>query len=254
MNPGDGRRCDAGIFFARDGQQVSQFAAHDPHDEEMAVAPEIKDMPAAMINLTMGRDRPRDERLERAAQPTRDQSRDEAALAQRTPRGRSRRLAADPFPSLDPVERPITILVVDDEPSIAELLCELLDSAGYRSLRASNARTALAIARRERPALVLSDRNMPEVDGIELVRRLRASAVTNAIPVMLMSSTRPDLEAVGNVPFLAKPFDLDDVLRAVAAHADTRPRDVCDLDGLAELEGLCGVEQHPRHTAHHHKE
>jgi len=218
----------------------------------MAVVPEIKDVLAAMINLTMGR--PRDERLERAAQPARKRPHDEAMPAHRAPRGRSRRLGTELFPSLDQAERPITILVVDDEPTIAELLCELLDSAGYRSLRAGNARTALAIARRERPALVLTDRNMPEVDGIEFVRRLRASPVTNTIPVMLMSSTRPDLEAVGNVPFLAKPFDLDDVLRAVAAYADTRTRDMRDLDGLADLEGLYSVEQHPRRAAHHHKE
>lgn len=220
----------------------------------MAVAPEIKDVLAAMINFTMSR--PRDERLERAAQPAGNQPRDEVALAHRQPRrarSQSRRLAVDPFPSLDQVERPATILVVDDEPSIAELLCELLDSAGYRSVRAGNARTALAIARRERPALVLTDRNMPEVDGIEFVRRLRASPVTNDIPVMLMSSTRPDLEAVGDVPFLAKPFDLDDVLRAVAAYADTRPRDVHDLDGLADLGGLCSVEPHSRPAAHHQR-
>jgi CheY-like chemotaxis protein len=243
------------MIFARDGQQVSHYAARGPRKQEMAVAPEIKDVLAAMMNLTTGR--PRDEHMERATRATGKQPRDEAALAShssRAMRGRARRLAAEPFPGLDQVEHPATILVVDDEPTIAELLCELLDSAGYRSLRAGNARTALAIARRERPALVLTDRNMPEVDGIEFVRRLRASPVTNAIPVMLMSSTRPDLEAVGNVPFLAKPFDLDDVLRAVATHADTRPRAVHDLDGLADLEGLCSVEPHSRPAAHHHKE
>ncbi|HST89738.1 MAG TPA: response regulator [Ktedonobacterales bacterium] len=193
-----------------------------------------------MFNLTTGR--PRDEHLERAAQPLGKQSRAEAVLA------------VDPVPRLDQGEHPATILVVDDEPSIAELLCELLESAGYRSLRAGNARTALAIARRERPALVLTDRNMPEVDGIEFVRRLRASPVTNDIPVMLMSSTRPDLEAVGNVPFLAKPFDLDDVLSAVAAYADAHMQVAHDLGGLGDLDGLCGVEPHSRPAAHHHKE
>lgn len=224
----------------------------------MAVASEIKDVLAAMMNLTTGR--PRDERAERAARATGKQPRDEAALAShasRGGRGRARRLAVEPFPSLDPVECRATILVVDDEPSIAELLCELLDSAGYRSLRAGNARTALAIARRERPALVLTDRNMPEVDGIEFVRRLRASPMTNDIPVMLMSSTRPDLEAVGNVPFLAKPFDLDDVLRAVAAYAGAHTRVAHDLSGLGDLgdlDGLCSVEGQQRPTAHHHKE
>src|SRR5689334_9150775 len=196
-----------------------------------------------MMNLTIGR--PRHEHLERTARAAENQPRDENAPASHASHARSRRLAVDPVPGLNRGTYSTTILVVDDEPSIAELLCELLESSGYRPLRASNARTALAIARRERPALVLTDRNMPEVDGIEFLRRLRASPVTNTIPVMLMSSTRPDLEAVGNVPFLAKPFDLDDVLRAVAAYADTRTRDMRDLDGLADLEGLYSVEQHP---------
>ena len=207
------------------------------------------------MSLTTGR--PRDERVERATPATGKRPRDEATLASsasRRARGRARLLAVDAFPSLDQVEHPVTILVVDDEPSIAELLCELLDSAGYRCLRAGNARTALAIARREHPALVLTDRNMPEVDGIEFMRRLRASPVTNDIPVLLMSSTRPDLEAIGNVPFLAKPFDLDDVLRAVATYAGAHTQVAHDLSELGDLDGLCGVEDHQRRAMHHHKE
>jgi CheY-like chemotaxis protein len=112
-----------------------------------------------------------------------------------------------------------TVLVVDDERAIAELLQEVLGSAGYRVLRATNGRTALAIARREHPALVLTDRMMPEVDGVEFVRRLRSSPVTRNIPVVLMSSTRPTPELVGNIPFLAKPFELDDLIHTVEVYA-----------------------------------
>ena len=113
-----------------------------------------------------------------------------------------------------------TVLIVDDEPSIVDLLCEFLQEVGYRALLAHNGRTALAIARREHPALVLTDRNMPGIDGVDLLRRLRASPVTSDIPVMIMSSTRPATpEGAERVPFLAKPFDLDDMLAAVAAYA-----------------------------------
>jgi CheY-like chemotaxis protein len=111
-------------------------------------------------------------------------------------------------------DRP-TVLVVDDEPSIAELLVDVLDSAGYRVLRAANGRTALAIARRERPALVLTDRMMPEVDGVEFTHRLHSSPITRDIPVVLMSSTRPDSGIMGDIPFLAKPFELDDLIHTV---------------------------------------
>jgi len=123
------------------------------------------------------------------------------------------------------VGRP-SILVVDDEPSIGELLGEILEDNGYRALLAHNGRTALAIARRERPALVLTDRNMPEMDGVELVRRLRSSPTTSGIPVILMSSVRPVVEGE-TIPFLEKPFDLDDMLATVASYArptTLRPR------------------------------
>lgn len=114
------------------------------------------------------------------------------------------------------------MLVVDDDVSIIEMIGSVLEHAGYRVLTAHNGRTALAIARRERPAVVLTDRNMPEMDGIEFARRLRASPVTNNIPVVLMSSLAPTLDSTDSaarMPFLAKPFDLEEMLAAIAIYA-----------------------------------
>lgn len=111
------------------------------------------------------------------------------------------------------------ILVVDDEQAITSLLSEVLELAGYVTLTATSGRTALAIARREHPALVLTDRMMPEIDGIEFARRLRSSPITNDIPVVLMSSTRPTHDQIDGIPFLAKPFDLDEVLTVVSKYA-----------------------------------
>lgn len=121
-------------------------------------------------------------------------------------------------------DRRLVVLVVDDERSIAELLAEFLEGVGYDVFVATDGRTALAIARREHPALVLTDLMMPGVDGVEFVRNLRASPVTNNIPVVLMSSIRPNMEALENVPFLPKPFDLDDVLDAVLTYASEPER------------------------------
>lgn len=115
--------------------------------------------------------------------------------------------------------RRLVVLVVDDERSIAELLAEFLEGVGYAVFVATDGRSALAIARREHPALVLTDLMMPGLDGAEFVRNLRASPITNNIPVVLMSSIRPNPEAIENVPFLPKPFDLDDVLDTVRTHA-----------------------------------
>jgi CheY-like chemotaxis protein len=140
----------------------------------------------------------------------------------------------------------MTILIVDDEPIIAELIAEVLDTAGYRALVAHNGRAALEFVRYERPALVLTDNMMPEVGGVDLVRRLRDNPDTRAIPVALMSSAHPHLahqcahaarsssascktdtaastqyaEIDGElVPFLPKPFELDDLLALVATLA-----------------------------------
>lgn len=101
----------------------------------------------------------------------------------------------------------VTILVVDDELSIAELVGEVLDTAGYRVLQASNGRMALAIARREHPALVLTDRMMPEVDGIEFVRLLYNNSTTRDIPVVIMSSTRPHERAADKAPSQVRALD-----------------------------------------------
>jgi two-component system, OmpR family, response regulator VicR len=119
-----------------------------------------------------------------------------------------------------PPDERLTVLVVEDEVSIAAVIAEVLAEAGYRTLSARNGRTALAIIRRERPALVLTDRMMPELDGVEFVRRLRASPITYTIPVVMMSSTPPSREDMGDIPFLAKPFDLDDLLALVGALAE----------------------------------
>lgn len=153
--------------------------------------------------------------------------------------------------------RRVTILVVDDESSIAELVGEVLDAAGYRVLQASNGRMALAIARREHPALVLTDRMMPEVDGIEFVHLLYNNPTTRDIPVVIMSSTRPSERAVDKAPshiqaldrlvtkkipgvstvvvgksqvgFLEKPFDIDALVDLV----DTITADESSVSSLS---------------------
>lgn len=121
----------------------------------------------------------------------------------------------------------IRVLIVDDDRAIAELLCNVLDGAGYQTYTAHNARAALQIALREHPALVLSDWLMPDITGYELMRQLRQNPETADIPVVLMSSQRPDFAALRGLLFLAKPFDLDEVLTTVWAY--TRGRKSGDI-------------------------
>jgi CheY-like chemotaxis protein len=131
--------------------------------------------------------------------------------------------AAHVLSTWSPMLDRMTILVVDDEPSIAQLLSEVLDEAGYRVVLATDGRSALATARRERPALVLTDRMLPELDGLEVARRLRRHPVTRHIPVVMMSSSRPDRELIGDLPFLPKPFELEELLDTVALYVRINP-------------------------------
>lgn len=107
------------------------------------------------------------------------------------------------------------ILVVDDEESIADLLAEFLTSEGYRSVVAHSGREALLCALRERPALILCDWLMPGMSGTQFLAELRRRPVTAHVPVVMMSSMRPDRRNFPGIPFLAKPFELDDVLDLV---------------------------------------
>jgi CheY-like chemotaxis protein len=88
---------------------------------------------------------------------------------------------------------------------------------------AADGRSALATARRERPALVLTDRMLPQLDGLEVARRLRRHPVTRNIPVVMMSSSRPDRELIGDLPFLPKPFELEELLDTVALYVRYDP-------------------------------
>lgn len=124
-----------------------------------------------------------------------------------------------------------TVLVVDDEESIAQLLGELFESAGYRVLLAGNGRAALTLARVFHPSVVLTDVVMPEMDGPEFMQAMRASPRTRDIPIILMSSTRPTTAALCEAPFIAKPFDIDRVLAYVDRFANHRTGEAPTREG-----------------------
>ncbi|HEX6038000.1 response regulator [Longimicrobium sp.] len=103
------------------------------------------------------------------------------------------------------------LLVVDDEPSNVDVLRDLLEALGYRTLGAGSGDAALALARDRRPDLVLLDVMMPGMDGLEACRRLKADAATASIPVVFvtaLSDARDRARALdaGGDDFLTKPF------------------------------------------------
>jgi two-component system OmpR family response regulator len=117
-------------------------------------------------------------------------------------------------------ERPPRVLVVDDEPSLADLLTLAFEYEGWDVRAAANGAEALRLADEFRPDAVLLDMMLPDIDGIEVVRRLRAAA--SDVPVLFLSA-RDDVEDraaglnAGAQGYLTKPFSLDDVIGGVRA-------------------------------------
>jgi DNA-binding response OmpR family regulator len=105
-----------------------------------------------------------------------------------------------------------SILVVDDDHVMVELLVALLDEEGYRVRYAFDGRDALHEIARIAPDLVLADVMMPEVDGLSLLRQVRQLGCV--MPVVLMSAVSIEVDEPGT-PFLRKPFDLDTLLAVV---------------------------------------
>lgn len=106
-----------------------------------------------------------------------------------------------------------TILVVDNVQSNLELARSIFEPSGYRVILAEDVEEAMALARQTRPDLVLSDVNMPEASGLDLVLRIKSDPKLASIPVILISATLPrdtrdDLVlATGASRFLRRPID-----------------------------------------------
>jgi putative two-component system response regulator len=119
------------------------------------------------------------------------------------------------------------ILLVDDNTTNLQLLHETLDGIGYRLLIAKNGKTALAIARKAKPALILLDIMMPEMDGYEVCRRLKADEKTNRIAVIFITALADEEDeakglALGAVDYLTKPFNPDLVRARVRIHLELK--------------------------------
>lgn len=115
---------------------------------------------------------------------------------------------------------PATILVVEDDPVIIDLLALTLEMEGWNVLRATDAVAALEIARRERPDLVLSDVMMPGRSGLDLCDDIAADPETADMPVVLLSARALPAEvaegyAAGAADYVTKPFDPDDLIGRV---------------------------------------
>jgi CheY-like chemotaxis protein len=110
-----------------------------------------------------------------------------------------------------------TILVVDDELVLSEILSDVLKDAGYAVLTAGDGREGLETLARLRPDLVLCDVMMPIVDGREVCRIMNNTPEYAGIPLVMMTAAPSSINS-GECRFdalIAKPFDLDNVLTVI---------------------------------------
>src|SRR6202142_729699 len=103
------------------------------------------------------------------------------------------------------------ILVVDDEPDALEVLGFKLRQAGYTPIFAKDGTRAIAIARDERPNLIVLDLMLPEVDGLEVCKILRRDPSTASIPVIMLTARASEMDRVlglelGSDDYVTKPF------------------------------------------------
>jgi len=134
-----------------------------------------------------------------------------------------------------------TVLIVDDEESIREMIAVALEMADYHSLEAGNARDAYTLILDHRPDLVLLDWMLPKTSGIELARRLKKDPATAEIPLIMLTAKAEEdnkiqgLE-VGADDYITKPFSPRElVARLKAVLRRTTPQ---GMESPVETEGL----------------
>ena len=131
------------------------------------------------------------------------------------------------------------VLVVEDDREINELVCAYAEIAGFGFRSALNGFDAVEQVRKRAPALIVLDLMLPDIDGFEVCRRVKAEAAASGkpIPVIIILSaldgekSRQMGHACGAVDYLTKPFDPDKLMEVITKHA---ARDETPSDGAGK--------------------
>jgi two-component system cell cycle response regulator DivK len=119
------------------------------------------------------------------------------------------------------------VLIVEDNEKSMKLFRDVLAVTGYRTLEATTGDQAFELAAEHRPALVLMDIQLPDIDGVEMLRRLRADERTTSISVLAVTAQAMDGDrdrflAAGFDGYLSKPVDVLEFIGTVRRHCDGR--------------------------------
>jgi DNA-binding response OmpR family regulator len=114
------------------------------------------------------------------------------------------------------------ILIVEDDPDIAQLVARYLDKAGFATERAATGREAIQAIAAKAPDLIVLDLMLPHVDGMEICRMVRSDAATAAMPIIMLTARAEESERIvgleiGADDYLAKPFSPGELVARVRA-------------------------------------
>jgi DNA-binding response OmpR family regulator len=127
------------------------------------------------------------------------------------------------------MNEPPIILVIDDDGPILGLMKNLLREFGFQAVTASTGDEGIGEARRQRPALILLDKNMPGMGGDEVIRALRAEPGLEPVPILILSGepiSRSELKALGADGAVQKPFDIPALIAQIRSHVGRSARDL----------------------------
>ena len=113
-----------------------------------------------------------------------------------------------------------TILTVDDSPSIRQMIKVVLGPAGHTVIEAGDGAQGLEQAKANRPALVITDLNMPVMNGLEMIRALRKQPSLTGLPIVFLTTessdaTKQEAKSAGATAWITKPFKPEQLLTVV---------------------------------------
>ena len=119
-------------------------------------------------------------------------------------------------------ERKPTILIVDDEPDLLDVLEAYLRDDGFNTVRAEDGRAAVDSAFREKPDLILLDLNLPKKDGREVLSEIKQDEALKVIPVVVITTSKSDEDILKSYNlhancYITKPIDLEQFMIVVRA-------------------------------------
>jgi two-component system chemotaxis response regulator CheY len=112
------------------------------------------------------------------------------------------------------------VLTVDDSRTILAMLHHTLSNAGFEVLQAEDGQQGLELLAHERVDIVITDINMPVMDGIQFIRQVRASGHHNALPILILTTEtsqdkRDQGRAAGGTGWIVKPFDPEKLIQVI---------------------------------------